>query len=293
MQILEEIFLFIFTLLAMLICGFNYSHAALGSSSNVKTELQYLNRSKEVLDVSCFKNDIPNINAQYIFIGEDHFSYTSKKFLSSNATALVDLGFETIFVEYIESENQHLVDAYNKEPKNNVQNILRTFAQPGDWGYDPESYFYLTGNLSSSKMEIRGLDLRSELNFITNLEEKMAIRDLHMFNLVKDYIKKNPTKKIIFFNGWSHSFVNKELIAPSFYEYFINFYSKNNILNIKIDHYSADYISSERLKMESSPPGFDCENDFYNLKFKSKDFNFYIFENTKNFLPIIDSSIPI
>ncbi len=246
--------------------------------------------------IFCAKDQISKIQSQYIFIGEDHRDYKSKKFIVDYLPVLKFIGFDTIFVEYIESYDQKTLDLYNTNPVAYRERTFRTYGLPGDWGYSPTDYLLLTDAVGFYDFDIYGLDRRSDLRFNIDENMKMAIRDQHMFNLAKKFILENPFKKIIFFNGSSHSFVNTKLSKPSFYQLFKTHFREATTTNIKIDYFNYDSLTRERIRISSVKPKAVCPGDYILFSpLLKNDFDFYLFENTTDFLPTIDypTSMPI
>ncbi len=274
MNFIEDVILFIFTLLLMLTLNLRISFGQEALTCNP--------------DLSCAQTTIPHLNSKYIFIGEDHRDYKSKEFIISQLPNLKKLGFTTIFVEYIESKDQLILDKYNINPIEHRESAFRTYGQPGDWGYDPNSYLKLTDQLGAEGFNIRGLDRRSDLRINITSDDKMAMRDLHMFNVAKNFIYQNPKSKIIFFGGSSHAFVNSNLSAPSFYELFVNHYNQDVVTNIKVDYFNYDSVSRERLRLSLRQTRFRCLNDHILMSPFLGGFDFYLFEDTDEFLPTQD-----
>jgi hypothetical protein len=264
LNFIEEFILFIFALLAMLTINSKYSFGQ---------ELQ------------CAHQVLPNINAKYLFVGEDHRDFKSKNFIATYSSEFKRMGFDTIFVEYIESKDQRILDKYYIEPQSTRENVFRTYGQQGDWGYDPLAYLFLTDVLSQNNFHIYGLDRRSDLRINMNADVKMALRDLHMFNVASEFIKKNPDKKVVFLNGASHSFINPKLSGPSFFEHFVNVFKNESVQNLKVDYYWNDSITPERLYLSKKTTLPNCDFDFLIYKPTQSKFNYYLFENTKEILP--------
>lgn len=244
--------------------------------------------------INCANSKVSQIDSQYIFIGEDHRDFKSKQFIVDYLHHFKSMGFNTIFVEYIESKDQPILNLFNKNPIAYREHVFRTYGQPGDWGYNPTGYLLLTDAIGFYDINIFGLDRRSDLRINMNSDDKMAIRDRHMFDVVKSFIDLNPDEKVIFFNGSSHSFYNRKLTAPSFYEIFKKNFPDAKTTNIKIDFYNFDTVSIERLKISKLNSQLQCPNDYiiYSEEPKS-NFDFYLFENTTDFLPNIDYPISI
>lgn len=255
--------------------------------------------------IKCPSSEILSLtDLKYLFIGEDHRDIKSKKFIIEQIKNFEKLNFETIFVEYIESKDQKIADQFNLNPELYRESLFRTYGLPGDWGYDPEGYLLLTDAIGASGFKIFGLDRRSDLRKSMGLDKQMSIRDQHMFDVVLKYVLKNPNQKIIFLNGSSHSYINKNLTAPSFYELFTSYFKdlKSEILNIKIDYFEAGSISQERLDFSeflknplnrSSEETIDlnlkCPDDSFILFQKNEaEFDYYVFPKTKDILPIHD-----
>lgn len=244
--------------------------------------------------LTCANSIVSQIDSQYIFIGEDHRDFKSKQFIVDYLKDLKSMGFNTIFVEYIESDDQRILDLFNKNPNAYREHVFRTYGQPGDWGYNPTGYLLLTDAIGFYDINIFGLDRRSDLRINMNSDDKMAIRDQHMFDVVKSFIVLNPEEKVIFFNGSSHSFYNPQLTAPSFYEIFKKNFPRAKTTNIKVDYYNYDSISNERLQISKLNSKLQCPHDYimYSKETES-NFDFYLFENTTDFLPNIDYPISI
>lgn len=245
-------------------------------------------------EMACAEEAIPEIQAQYIFIGENHLDLNSRDFLSANLLYFKSLGFNDLFVEFIETKDQHIVDQFNKDPKANYQNILRTYGLPGDWGYDTDSYTYLVLRVAVSNIRLHGLDRRTDLHYIVDKDLKMGIRDEHMFTVAKQFIERNPEKKIIFFNGYDHSFKNEKLKSPSFYQRFIEHFHDKKIVNIQKD-FRRDY-SKLRIQLFDKYKSLDlnCESGFVFYKHpKNSSFDYSILESNENLFPIEDSSVSL
>jgi uncharacterized iron-regulated protein len=246
--------------------------------------------------IKCPNSEILNLSdVMYIFIGEDHRDRNSKKFIIEQLEIFKKLNFEIIFVEYIESKDQKIADLYNQNPAQNRENLFRTYGLPGDWGYDPKGYLLLTDALGESGIKVFGLDRRSDLRKNMDLDQQMTIRDQHMFEVASKYIHKNPDQKVIFLNGSSHSFINKELSSSSFYElfttYFKDLYKNNKILNLKVDYLDPAHISQERLALSQiidqiSDPMTICPADSFILfKNNKSQFDYFVFPKSKDILP--------
>ncbi len=237
----------------------------------------------------CASSEIPFITSQYIFIGEDHRDYKSKQFLIDYLPVFKSMGYKSIFVEYIESKDQQVLNLFNENPILNREKVFRTYGLPGDWGYDPEPYLLLTDAIGYYGIDIYGLDRRSDLRLRIDPDIKMAIRDQHMFKIANQHILRNPSEKIIFLNGSSHSFKNTKLLKPSFYELFRKFYVNRTTTNIKIDYYTHGSLSLERLMVVDKSSANECPSDYFLFQPSQKRaFDFYIFENSKKLLPTIN-----
>lgn len=239
--------------------------------------------------LSCPQSTLDQENPDIIFIGENHFDPLAAEFISKNVQHFKSMGFNHIFVEYIESRDQYVLDNFNENPVENLNQLYRTFGMEGDWGYDTNKYLNLSVYIAHAGINLMGLDRRFDLMFMRDQDEKMKIRDQHMFDIAKDFIKRNPGEKLIFFNGWAHSFKNDQLTGKSFYELFKDYFTELNIVNLKKDYYEE--ISKERLKIAEKQPilNENCRSEFVLYTSESTDdFDYYIFENNEPLFPVSD-----
>lgn len=299
MNFIEDFIFFVFTLLFALVVNYKFSYGSESVFEPGEYHSVQTGQNDKYEQLFCAKPKLSHLKADYLFIGEDHRDYKAKEFLIRYLKEFKNLGFKTIFLEYIETKDQHVLDAFNLDPIQHRESAFRTYGLPGDWGYDPYSYLKLTDHLGASGIQLRGLDRRSDLKsdprLRLNPDQQMAIRDLHMAQVVGHYVIQNPNEKVIFLNGSSHSFHNLNLTSPSFYSLFKAQFPMLKTTNLKVDYYSSDSISSERLFLYRNKVDFRCENDFILYSPVNHEFDFYIFEDTNNFLPTTDyhSSVKI
>ncbi len=239
--------------------------------------------------LSCPSRTLKNLDPDIIFIGENHFDGFADEFVLNNISTFKELGFEHFFAEYIETRDQRVLDRFNADPVGNMNQLYRTFGMEGDWGYDTSKYLSLSAHVAKAGINIMGLDRRYDLMFMIDRDKKMEIRDRHMFEVAERFILNNPGKKLIFFNGWAHSFINDRLTAPSFYELFVERFPNLKVVNLKRDFY--DEMSDERLGLandfESLSRG--CKSEFVFYEGDDSSFDYYVFEQDKPLLPISDS----
>lgn len=240
--------------------------------------------------VSCPKEALEKESPDFIFLGENHWDSLAQNFIINHIDLFKELGFEFFFAEYIESQDQHYIDRFYENPTQmNLNYLYSTFANPSDWGYSPEKYLRISLGVMASGMRLMGFDRRRDLE-LEKEDIQMAIRDRHMFKVAEEFVLNNPGKKAIFFNGWSHSFLNNSLAAPSVYERFIERFPGKKVLNLKRDYYEE--LSRQRMKIYqySSQLSEGCEGEFLFYRDDEK-FDFYIFEENQPLFPISESYV--
>ena len=273
-------------LILMLI--FTSSFTMASGPSNITGSLSGLSNKH---NFSCPEQIIKKENPDVIFIGENHWDDYIEDFFSENLSFLHSFGFEYFFAEYIESNDQHIIDKFYKDPRKNLNWFYSTFASHQDWGYNPQKYLNISLDVVKSGMKLMGFDRRRDIEHIRDKDYKMMIRDQHMLEVAEKFIKKNPGKKLIFFNGWSHSFVHNQLMGPSFYELFIRRFPQLKTMNLRRDFY--DDMTNQRLNLSRKYDELDngCEKGFLFYKDPAnEEFDYHIFEEEKPLFPISDSA---
>ncbi len=239
---------------------------------------------------SCPKEVFNDTSAQYIFIGESHPDGQLVSFFKHSLPLLKNKGFDVFFAEYIDSSDQYIIDKNFYEQGDPLPKIGYLFS---DWGYDFSKYEKITSYVRLNDFRLVAMDRRRDLQVTLQQNERMAIRDFHMFNLAVDFIDLNPNTKIIFYNGSLHSHINTGLPKPSFYAWFKEYYPDKTTLNVKFDNTGFYDFSPQKKKifeLNSGNIDLGCESKSFFFKDPDTDeFNYYGFKDNSLIYPVQDS----
>lgn len=236
----------------------------------------------------CPSDVFSNIEAKYLFIGEDHTDPNLTDFFKITLPILKKQGFTVFFAEYIDSADQRVVDMmrpYETKELHHFDYLYENF-------YDYYKYRLITQYVLENDFQLIAMDRRKDIRTLINDDRKLAFRDSHMFEVTLKFIQRNPESKIIFYNGSSHSFKNSNIHGPSLYEQFISFYGVQQVKNIKLDHYNGRTVSPERIRINqisSEIIDLKCRSGLYFYKPPvDSNFNFYGFKDNQKAFPTIN-----
>ncbi len=241
----------------------------------------------DTIKTQCALPLIKSLDAQYLFFGEDHRDLNPSDFFSETLPTLKLNGYEIFFLEFFDSADQPLIDQYVLRHDQEYNLLYSLFY---DFGYNLEKYAIITNNLIKNNLNFLGIDRRKDIKTVFPDNAKLALRDLHMFTTAFYFIQKNPDKKIVFFNGSSHSTYNKNPEGPSFYELFKEHFKNSKTLSFKFDYFSNKSLSRQRLKLHSLHKeliDFKCKSGFFILTDRAinSDFDYYIFKDKERAFP--------
>jgi len=229
---------------------------------------------------------IEKADPDIIFIGENHFDNNTSDYIATHLQLLESMGFQSFFLEHLESDQQNNIDQiYRKQPVNNSMTL--ELLKESKWGYSNRKYQTITKNIMGSSIKAYGLDRRSDLKSVDDPDERMALRDLHMFQVVKKHIEQNPESKIILLNGSSHSYINRQLPSPTVYQRIKEYFPNKKTLNLKVDYYKD--FTPQRLGLAKKHNMLEkqCQSGFFLFQdSQDSSFDYYIFKDFKRFFPI-------